>query len=50
MPDLEGLVLGSVILYATIWILGIAWYFFWKSRNKAAGVDVSMTFGELPPD
>jgi amino acid transporter len=50
MPDLEGLVIGSVILYAVIWALGIAWYFYWKSRNKQVGVDVSMTFGELPPD
>jgi len=30
--------------------LGIAWYFFWKARNKKIGVDVDMTFGELPPD
>jgi len=50
LPDLEGLVLGSVILYAVVWILGILWYFYWKSRNKQVGVDVSMTFGELPPD
>jgi amino acid transporter len=50
MPDLEGLVLGSVILYGIVWICGILWYFYWKSRNKQVGVDVSMTFGELPPD
>lgn len=50
LPDLEGLVLGSVLLYGVIWICGILWYFYWKSRNKQVGVDVSMTFGELPPD
>ena len=50
MPDLEGLAIGSVILYATVWVLGIGWYFFWKNRNRQAGVDVSMTYGELPPD
>ncbi len=50
MPDLEGLAIGSLILYAVIWALGIGWYFFWKRRNKDVGVDVSMTFGELPPD
>jgi APA family basic amino acid/polyamine antiporter len=50
MPDLEGLALGSLILYAVIWGLGILWYFYWKQRNKQVGVDVSMTFGELPPD
>ncbi len=46
----QELVRGSLILYSVIWILGIAWYFYWKSRNKQVGVDVSMTFGELPPD
>lgn len=46
----QELVKGSLILYAVIWGLGIAWYFYWKARNKQVGVDVSMTFGELPPD
>jgi amino acid transporter len=46
----QELVTGSLILYAVIWGLGIAWYFYWKARNKKAGVDSNMTFGELPPD
>jgi hypothetical protein len=50
MPDLEGLTISSLILYAIIWGLGIAWYFYWKIRNRKVGVDVDMTFGELPPD
>jgi len=50
LPDLEGFVLGSLILYAVVWVFGIAWYFFWKYRNRQVGVDISMTFGELPPD
>jgi hypothetical protein len=50
MPDLEGLAIGSMILYAVIWLIGIAWYYYWKARNKKVGVDISMTFGELPPD
>jgi hypothetical protein len=50
MPDLEGLAIGSLILYAVIWALGIVWYHYWKARNKRVGVDISMTFGELPPD
>ena len=40
---------GNVIL-VTAWVLGIAWYFFWKSRSKSVGVDVSLTYGELPPE
>ncbi len=50
MPDLEGLAIGSVILYVVIWGLGIVWYFYWKRRNESVGLDVSMTYGELPPD
>jgi len=50
MPDLEGLAIGSLIFYAVIWVIGIGWYFYWKKRNKDVGVDISMTFGELPPD
>jgi amino acid transporter len=50
MPDLEGLAIGSLIMYAVIWILGILWYFYWKWRNRQVGVDINMTFGELPPD
>jgi hypothetical protein len=30
--------------------LGIAWYFYWKAKNKRDGLDSNMTFGELPPD
>ncbi len=29
---------------------GIVWYFFWAARSKRVGVDVSMTYGELPPE
>ncbi len=46
----QELVKGSLILYTIIWGLGIAWYFYWKARNKKVGVDSDMTFGELPPD
>ena len=40
---------GNVLL-VTVWVLGIAWYFFWKQRSKSVGVDVSLTYGELPPE
>jgi len=46
----QDLIKVSLIGYAVIWCLGIAWYFFWKARNKKVGVDVNMTYGELPPD
>jgi amino acid transporter len=50
MPGFEEFTAWSLVLYAAIWGLGIAWYFYWKRRNKEVGVDVSMTYGELPPD
>ncbi len=46
----QELVWSSLILYVIIWGLGIAWYFYWKRRNKQVGVDTNVTFGELPPD
>ncbi|MCX6364461.1 MAG: amino acid permease [Actinobacteria bacterium] len=51
-PDkrLEGFTASTAILIAVLWIAGILWYFFWKQRSKRVGVDVSMTYGELPPE
>ena len=40
----------SVVLFIGVWLLGVVWYFFWKSRSKSAGIDISMTYGELPPE
>jgi basic amino acid/polyamine antiporter, APA family len=40
----------SEILFVAVWVLGVAWYFFWKQRSKTVGVDVSLTYGELPPE
>jgi len=40
----------SEILFVAVWVLGVAWYYFWKQRSKSVGVDVSLTYGELPPE
>ena len=40
---------GNIIL-VTAWVLGVLWNFFWKQRSKSVGVDVSLTYGELPPE
>jgi basic amino acid/polyamine antiporter, APA family len=42
--------LSSDILFVAVWVLGVAWYFFWRQRSKSVGVDVSVTYGELPPE
>ena len=47
MKDSNG---QSWILYGIVWIIGVIWYFFWRARSKKVGVDVSMTYGELPPE
>ncbi len=47
MKDSNG---QSWILYGIVWVIGIVWYFFWAARSKAVGVDVGMTYGELPPE
>ena len=51
-PDkrLEGFTTNTAILIAVTWILGIIWYLVWKQKSKSVGVDVSMTYGELPPE
>ena len=40
---------GNVLMVAT-WLAGVAWYFYWKARSEKVGVNVSLTYGELPPD
>jgi len=40
----------SLFLFAASWIAGFIWYFAWRARSKAQGIDVSITFGELPPE
>ena len=47
MKDSNG---QSWILYGIVWIIGIVWYFIWKARSKRVGVDIGMTYGELPPE
>ena len=50
MPDLRDFTTTGVVFFACIWLAGIVWYFIWKQRSKTVGVDVSMTYGELPPE
>jgi basic amino acid/polyamine antiporter, APA family len=41
---------ASTILFVAVWVLGVAWYYIWKQRSRSVGVDLSMTYGELPPE
>ena len=40
----------SVLVFVGTWVVGVAWYFIWKRRSTAVGVDVALTYGELPPE
>lgn len=40
----------SVWVFVGVWVVGVIWYFIWKQRSKSVGIDVSMTYGELPPE
>jgi basic amino acid/polyamine antiporter, APA family len=40
----------NLIFFAVAWAVGIAWYFAWRQRSIAAGIDPSLAYGELPPE
>lgn len=40
----------NLLVFGAIWAAGISWYYLWKARSRRSGVDVSQTYGELPPE
>ncbi len=40
----------NLFVFAAAWIAGLLWYFYWRWRSSKQGIDVSITFGELPPE
>ena len=39
----------KAIIFVVVWAIGIAWYYFWSGAARS-GVDVALTYGELPPE
>ena len=37
-------------IYIIVWLLGIGWYFIWKSKRAKEGIDVTLAFKEIPPE
>jgi basic amino acid/polyamine antiporter, APA family len=37
-------------MFVVVWVLGIAWYWFWRDRSRLVGIDVRRTYDELPPE
>jgi hypothetical protein len=50
MKASQALTTLGLILMVAAWIAGVAWYFVWKQRSKTQGIDVTLTYGELPPE
>lgn len=41
----------NVFLFIAVWIIGMCWYYLWKRHaEKVTGIDMSITYGELPPE
>jgi hypothetical protein len=40
----------KAILMGVGWAAGIAWYYIWRYRSSKQGVNVGITYGELPPE
>jgi amino acid transporter len=40
----------GLVLMVGAWVAGMLWYFGWRQHNQAQGIDVTMTYGELPPE
>jgi APA family basic amino acid/polyamine antiporter len=49
-PEMRDWSTTSLYIYITVWALGIIWYFVYRWKNRSSGVDLSVTFGELPPE
>ncbi len=47
---IEGFKAWPYATFAVVWILGIAWYYYWRRRNRERGINVDVAFSELPPD
>jgi basic amino acid/polyamine antiporter, APA family len=49
-PELRSITSLSLVMYGVIYGTGLAWYLFWRQRSRSAGIDIRLTYGELPPE
>ncbi len=38
------------VIFIVVWLLGVGWYFMWKSKRAKEGIDVTLAFKEIPPE
>jgi len=49
-PEIRDINSWSLVLYACVWGAGIVWYFIYKYWGRRQGIDISLAYGQLPPD
>ena len=40
----------NLVFLAGAWLVGLLWYLFWRRRSRNAGIDIAVTYGQLPPE
>ena len=40
----------NLFVFAAAWAAGMIWYYVWHWRGAKQGIDLSVTFGQLPPE
>jgi basic amino acid/polyamine antiporter, APA family len=40
----------NLFVFAAAWAAGMIWYYVWRRRSLNKGIDLSVTFGQLPPE
>jgi amino acid transporter len=48
-PEIGAISFWGGIVYVTIWVFGVLWYFLWVNHWKKQGIDLKMAWKELPP-
>lgn len=49
LPNLDFYSNSGLIVYISIWVFSIAWYFYWVTKWKKQGIDLRLAWKELPP-
>jgi len=45
--DLTG---KNLFIFVAIWVIGVLWYMFWRSRSRRQDINIDVAFKELPPE
>ena len=40
----------NLFVFAAAWVAGLLWYVYWRWHNSRQGIDIRLTFGQLPPE